>query len=133
VSEILPLARRKNVGTVCFKTFGAGKLLGDTTGYNQPMQERPRGKFSSGGQEMDAEPQLPRLSVADCLHYTLTLGPDVALLGMSFPNEQEAALEALKSFQPLDAAGLDDVRARAAEAIKGKGPCWWNPPETAGE
>jgi len=30
--EILPLARQKGVGTVCFKTFGAGKLLGDTTG-----------------------------------------------------------------------------------------------------
>jgi aryl-alcohol dehydrogenase-like predicted oxidoreductase len=51
VDEILPLARRKGVGTVCFKTFGAGKLLGDTAGYNQPLQERPRGKFSSGGQE----------------------------------------------------------------------------------
>ena len=52
VDEILPLARRKGVGTVCFKTFGAGKLLGDTTGYNQPLQERPRGKFSSGGKEI---------------------------------------------------------------------------------
>ena len=48
VDEILPRARRKNVGTVCFKTFGAGKLLGDTSGYNQPLQQRPRGKLSSG-------------------------------------------------------------------------------------
>ena len=31
--EILPLARAKGEGTVCFKTFGAGKLLGDTTGF----------------------------------------------------------------------------------------------------
>ncbi|HOY57409.1 MAG TPA: hypothetical protein PK640_04625 [Verrucomicrobiota bacterium] len=29
--------------------------------------------FSSGGQPPGEEPQLPRLSVADCLHYTLTL------------------------------------------------------------
>jgi 1-deoxyxylulose-5-phosphate synthase len=50
VDEILPLARQQGVGTVCFKTFGAGKLLGDTTGYSQPLQPRPRGKFSSGGQ-----------------------------------------------------------------------------------
>ena len=83
VDEVLPLARQQGVGTVCFKTFGAGKLLGDTTGYNQPLQPRPRGKFSSGGQTPAGEAQLPCLSVADCLHYTLTLDPDVALLGMS--------------------------------------------------
>jgi len=26
---------------------------------------------------------LPRLTVAECLHYTLTLDPDVALLGLA--------------------------------------------------
>ena len=36
VAEILPLARKQGVGTVCFNTFGTGKLLGDTTGYHQP-------------------------------------------------------------------------------------------------
>ena len=41
IEEILPLARQYHVGTVCFKTFGAGKLLGDTSGYNQPLQEWP--------------------------------------------------------------------------------------------
>src|SRR5699024_3892008 len=80
VDEILPLARERGVGTVCFKTFGAGKLLGDTAGYNQPLRQRPRGKVSSGGDD-HAEALLPRLSVAECLHYTLTLDPDVALLG----------------------------------------------------
>jgi len=38
VDDILQLARKKSVGTVCFKTFGAGKLLGDTTGYDQPLK-----------------------------------------------------------------------------------------------
>ena len=47
--EILPRSRTAGVGTVCFKTFGAGKLLGDTSGYNQPLTARPRGKRSSGG------------------------------------------------------------------------------------
>ena len=28
------------VGTVCFKTFGAGKLLGDTSGYSRPQITR---------------------------------------------------------------------------------------------
>ncbi len=127
IEEILPLARQKGAGTVCFKTFGAGKLLGDTTGYNRPFETRPRGKFSSGGKEAGSEPVLPRLTVAECLHYTLTIGPDVALLGLSFPNEQDAAFKALDSFRPLAPRQLEDIRRRASQAIEGKGPCWWNP------
>lgn len=129
VEEVLPLARQKEVGTVCFKTFGAGKLLGDTTGYGQPLKERPRGKFGSGGKGGVAEPQLPRLSVSDCLHYTLTLNPDVALLGMSFPNEQDAAFRAFELFCPLKTKQLAEIEMRAAQAIARKGHCWWNPPE----
>jgi aryl-alcohol dehydrogenase-like predicted oxidoreductase len=126
VDEILPRAKALGVGTVCFKTFGAGKLLGDTSGYNQPLQVRPRGKLSSGGVE-GGEARLPRLSVSDCLHYTLTLDPDVALLGMSFPNEQDAAFEAARSFRPLGADQLSSLRARAADAMVEKGAVWWNP------
>ena len=113
VDDILPLASARGVGTVCFKTFGAGKLLGDTGGYNQPLKARPRGKVSSGGTD-DArrEHVLPRLGVAECLHYTLTLDPDVALLGLSFPNEQDAAFAAARAFRPLTAGG--DGRRPAA-------------------
>jgi len=123
---ILPRARREDVGTVCFKTFGAGKLLGDTTGYNQPLRERPRGKLSSGGRD-DAVRALPHLSVEECLHYTLTLDPDVTLLGLSFPNEQDAAFAAASTFRPLDAGAMESVRARAAVAVRDKGDVWWNP------
>ena len=130
VDEILPLARQESVGTVCFKSFGAGKLLGDTSGYNQPLHERPRGKFSSGGKETANAPQLPRLSVAECLHYTLTLDPDVALLGLSFPNEQDAAFRALEQFQPLDMEQMKAIEVQAVKAIAGKGSCWWNPGES---
>ncbi|MGD0094629.1 MAG: aldo/keto reductase, partial [Planctomycetota bacterium] len=49
VEEILPLARARGVGTVCFKSFGAGKLLGDTSGYNRPLEKRPRGLPGPGG------------------------------------------------------------------------------------
>jgi 1-deoxyxylulose-5-phosphate synthase len=126
LDETLPLARDRGVGTVCFKTFGAGKLLGDTAGYNQPLQQRPRGKRSSGGVDDDTA-LLPRLGVAECLHYTLTLDPDVALLGLSFPNEQDQAFAAAESFQPLSADQMARVRERAAAARAGKGPCWWNP------
>lgn len=126
INEILPLAQEHHVGTVCFKTFGAGKLLGDTAGYNQPLQLRPRGKLSSGGLN-DTEAVLPRLSVAECLHYTMTLDPDVALLGLSFPNEQDLAFAAAQSFSPLSHAQMEDIRRRAVEARRDKGPCWWNP------
>ena len=127
IELVLPMARQLRAGTVCFKTFGAGKLLGDTAGYNQPLQERPRGKFSSGGGNSDTAPELPHMSVAECLHYTLSIGPDVALLGMSFPNEQDAVMEALRSFIPLGADELSNIRVRAKASIEGKGKCWWNP------
>jgi len=126
VTEILPLARQHKVGTVCFKTFGAGKLLGDTEGYNQPLVNRPRGKLSSGGSDT-GQAVLPRLGVAECLHYTLTLDPDVTLLGMSFPNEQDAAFTAAREFKPLTPAQMTDVKQRAAVAIREKGRVWWNP------
>ncbi len=126
ITEILPLAKRRGVGSICFKTFGAGKLLGDTAGYNQPLQLRPRGKLSSGGID-DVVAVLPRLTVSECLHYTLTVDPDVALLGLSFPNEQDQAFAAAQSFQPLRAEAATDIRVRAMAARQEKGPCWWNP------
>jgi 1-deoxyxylulose-5-phosphate synthase len=125
-NEILPLARAAGVGTICFKTFGAGKLLGDTPGYNQPLQLRPRGKLSSGGTD-SATAVLPRLTVAECLRYTLTLQPDVALLGLSFTNEQDQAFAAALDFIPLTSGEMADIRERAEAARQGKGPCWWNP------
>ena len=127
-ADVLPLARARGVGTVCFKTFGAGKLLGDTEGYQRPLQQRPRGKASSGGSdERDGAARLPRLSVAQCVRYTLTIDPDVALLGLSFPNEQDAAWAAAAAFAPMDAAELAATRTAAAAAIAGKGDVWWNP------
>lgn len=126
VTDILPLARSRGVGTICFKTFGAGKLLGDMLGYNQPLQTRPRGKLSSGGTDETAA-VLPALSVEECLHYTLTLDPDVTLLGLSYPNEQDAAFAAVRDYMPLSPSAMEQIRCRAISARKDKGPCWWNP------
>ncbi len=128
-TEILPLAKACGVGTVCFKTFGAGKLLADTEGYQRPLSVRPRGKRSSGGEDgSTGEPVLPRLSVEECVRYTLTIDPDVALLGLSFPNEQDLAWAAAHSFAPFSPEELAAVRSRAIAAIEGKGAVWWNPP-----
>lgn len=131
VTEILPRARAAGVGTVCFKTFGAGKLLGDTEGYGRPLAARPRGKVSSGGED-GAAPTLPRLDVATCLRYTLTRDPDVALLGLSFENEQDAAWAAAEAFAPMTPAEERAARLAAWEAVREKGAIWWNPPPQIG-
>jgi aryl-alcohol dehydrogenase-like predicted oxidoreductase len=128
VNETLPLARVHGVGSICFKTFGAGKLLGDTTGYNQPLKERPRGKFGSGGETRVNAPLLPHMTVTECVRFTLTVDPDVALLGMSFPNEQDEALAAAEAFEPLAPSEMVAIEQRAATAVVGKGVCHWNPP-----
>ena len=39
--------------------------MGCSSSRHQPLQPRPRGKFSSGGKTPAGEAQLPRLSVAD--------------------------------------------------------------------
>jgi aryl-alcohol dehydrogenase-like predicted oxidoreductase len=126
IERILPKARELGVGSVCFKTFGAGKLLGDTEGYARPLSVRPRGKLSSGGHD-EAVTSLPRLDAQECVRYTLTLDPDVALLGMSFPNEQDVALEAVEAFEPYSPEELAALRKRAEDAMRRKGACWWNP------
>jgi aryl-alcohol dehydrogenase-like predicted oxidoreductase len=130
VVDVLPLARSLGVGVVSFKTFGAGKLLGDTEGYGRPLQARPRGKVGSGGQERGT-PSLPHLAVEECVRYTLTLAPDCMLMGMSHANEQDAALRAAAAFQPLSTAEMARVRERAQAAIQGKGAVWWDPPAAA--
>ncbi|HEX6179198.1 MAG TPA: aldo/keto reductase [Thermoanaerobaculia bacterium] len=112
VDEILPLAKSKGVAVASFKTFGAGKLLADTTGYNRPLED------ASG---------LPRLSVRECLHYTLTLDPDVAILGLSSIEEQDATFRETDAFRPLRSKEMADIEQRAVAARQGKGPCWWNP------
>ena len=130
VVEILPRARALGVGTICFKTFGAGKLVGDTEGYGRPLAARPRGKVSSGGED-GATTALPRLSVEECVRYTLTCDPDVALLGLSFPNEQDAAFAAAAAIAPSTRAALAETRRRAAGALADKGPGGWDPPRAA--
>lgn len=131
IEDILPLARRRGVGTVGFKAFGAGKLVADTTGYNQPLYRRPRGKVSSGGAEaapnQPDQPVLPHLTIEQCIRYTLTCDPDVELLGLSFPNEQDAAFAAAAAFEPCAPEEMAEIRRLAEAAIEGKGACWWNP------
>ncbi len=67
------------------------------------------------------------MTVAECVRFTLTVDPDVALLGMSFPNEQDDALAAAERFAPLGASEMCAIAERAVAAVEGKGACHWNP------
>ena len=129
LTRCLPICRERGIGSICFKTFGAGKLLGDTAGYGRPLQDRPRGKVGSGGVDV-VDSELPRMTVEACVRYTLTRDPDVALLGLSLPNEQDAALEAAARFAPMTDAELQATEEEAARAIAGKGRIHWNPDTT---
>ncbi len=53
----------------------------------------------------------------------------MALLGLSFPNEQDAAFAAAAAFRPMAPDELASLRRRAAAAMTGKGQAWWNPAE----
>jgi hypothetical protein len=47
---------------------------------------------------------------------------------MSFANEVDAAVASAKRFdQPLEPEQTDEIRRLAEQAVKDKGPCWWNP------
>jgi len=43
---------------------------------------------------------------------------------------QSAAFRAYEGFRPLEQAQLKEIEGRAAQAIEGKGRCWWNPGES---
>lgn len=124
-NEVLPKATSAQLGTISFKTFGAGKLLGDTTGYGRPLPQSTHVKHDAPvGPIM---PTLPHLSAFECLSYTLTLDPDVTLLGLSCAAEQDVAFVAADEFTPLSPQRMCDIRRRAQKAIRSKGPLWWNP------
>ena len=57
----------------------------------------------------------------------------MALLGLSFPNEQDAAFRAFEEFHPLGKEQLKEIEDRAVQAIEGKGRCWWNPEKGTGK
>jgi hypothetical protein len=61
----------------------------------------------------------------------MTLDPDVVLLGLSYPNEQDQAFAAAQNFAPLTEQRMAEIRALAAQARRDKGPCWWNPDPNA--
>jgi aryl-alcohol dehydrogenase-like predicted oxidoreductase len=118
--ELIARSREKGVGVVGFKAFGAGKLLGPTSGY---------GKSLPPDAPEEARRVRTRLDVGRCVRYTLTLDPDVALLGMSTIPEVEEALGQAAAFAPMGAEEMAAVERDAAAEVRGKGKVWWDPGE----
>lgn len=64
---------------------------------------------------------------ARCVRYTLSIGPDVALLGMSTPGEVEEDVGAALAAEPMTPEEEQATREWARRELEGKGPFWWNP------
>ena len=64
---------------------------------------------------------------ARCVRYTLSLDPDVALLGMSTPGEVDEAVAAARGARRLTLEEEKATRSWARPQLEGKGPFWWNP------
>ncbi len=48
-------------------------------------------------------------------------------IGLSFPNEQDAVLQAFREYQFLSKEQMEDIRRNAEQTVQGNGECWWNP------
>ena len=66
---------------------------------------------------------LPPAGPVNSARPTLAWQTEVGSGAVSYDLEIAAAAD----FAPLSPAEMADIRRRAAEAVAGKGPCWWNP------
>lgn len=89
---VVPEAVRQNIGVLGMKCFGDGIIL--KSGAVEPM---------------------------DCLHYSLNLPISVLITGINSKMLLDQAFAAVKSFQPLDEAGVTTLIAKSEEtAMRGK-------------
>jgi hypothetical protein len=82
---------------------------------------------------------VPRSSVTSvrccCFRSVLSstsdvLDPDVALFGMSFPDEQDAALAAVSRARRSRGTNARRCAGGQPKPSRGKGICWWNPADS---
>jgi predicted aldo/keto reductase-like oxidoreductase len=58
------------------------------------------------------------VSAVDCLHYAMSMPTSVVITGMDSMKLLDQALDAVKTFQPLDAGQLQTLLAQTADAAK---------------
>jgi predicted aldo/keto reductase-like oxidoreductase len=89
---VVPEALRQRIGVLGMKCFGGGVIL--KSGAVEPM---------------------------DCLHYSLNLPVSVQIIGINTKAFLDQAFAAVKSFQPMDEAGVSALIAKSEQvAMNGK-------------
>jgi predicted aldo/keto reductase-like oxidoreductase len=86
---VVPQALKQRIGVLGMKSFGDGIIL--KSGVVQPM---------------------------DCLHYSLNVPVSVLITGINTQQLLDQAFAAVKSFQPMDQAGVSALISKSAEAAQ---------------
>lgn len=88
--EVLPVLVREKIGVLGMKPLGSGAIL-----------------------------QSKKVNAIECLHYALSLPTSTVITGMESMARLEQALEAVRTFKPLDENARKQLLARTAESAVG--------------
>lgn len=88
--EVLPVLVRERIGVLGMKPLGSGAIL------------------KSG-----------KVNAIECLHYALNLPTSTVITGMDSMERLEQALEAVRTFKPLDQDAVKQLLARTQESAEG--------------
>lgn len=88
--EVLPVLVREKIGVLGMKPLGSGAIL-----------------------------QSGKVKAIECLHYALNLPTSTVITGMESMTRLEQALEAVRTFKPMDQAAVKQLLARTEESAQG--------------
>jgi aryl-alcohol dehydrogenase-like predicted oxidoreductase len=88
--EVLPVLVREKIGVLGMKPLGSGAIL-----------------------------QSGKVNAIECLHYALNLPTSTVITGMDSMARLDQALEAVRTFKPLDQNAVKQLLARTAESAQG--------------
>jgi uncharacterized protein len=87
--EVLPVLVREKIGVLGMKPLGSGAIL-----------------------------ESKKVSAIECLHYALSLPTSTVITGMDSMARLDQALEAVRTFKPLDQNAVKQLLARTAESAR---------------
>lgn len=88
--EVVPVLVREKIGVLGMKPLGSGAIL-----------------------------QSGKVNAMECLHYALNLPTSTVITGMDSMARLDQALEAVRTFKPLDSEAVKRLLARTAESAEG--------------
>lgn len=88
--EVLPVLVREKIGVLGMKPLGSGAIL-----------------------------ESKKVSALECLHYALNLPTSTVITGMDSMERLEQALEAVRTFKPLDQNAVKQLLAKTEESARG--------------